>query len=294
VTGIEAILKTQSMAKVWLITGSASGLGRDVAEAALAAGNRVVATARRPEELQDLVDRYGGAVRAVRHDVRNSEEAEAAVAAATEAFGRLDVLVNNAGYGQFAPFEQMSADDFQGIVDTCFYGVVYTTRAALPVMRKQKSGVIFQVSSVGGRIARPGNSPYHAAKWAVSGFAEALAQETTAFGVQVCALEPGGIRTNWGKRANSATPKLLPEYQETVGQVLSALDQHWGNENSDPRLMAELIVKLADEKALPPHLLLGSDALAYSKQADDVRAQLAEKWRETSRSVDFRGLPAEP
>jgi NADP-dependent 3-hydroxy acid dehydrogenase YdfG len=123
-------------------------------EAALAAGNRVVATARRPEQLQDLVRHYGDKVRAIRQDVTNSEEAEAAVTTAKEAFGRVDVVVNNAGYSQFGPFEQISAEDFKAIVDTCFYGVVYTTRAALPVMRKQRSGVIFQVSSVGGRVTR--------------------------------------------------------------------------------------------------------------------------------------------
>ena len=276
------------MTKVWLITGSASGLGRDIAEAALAAGHSVVATARRPGELQDLVARYEGRVRAVQQDVRNSQDADAAVALAVEAFGRLDVVVNNAGYGKFAPFEQFSAVEFKDIVDTCFYGVVHTTRAALPVMRRQGSGRIFQVSSVGGRITRAGNSPYHAAKWAVSGFAEALAQETAVFGVQVCALEPGGIRTNWGKRANSDVPTLLPEYEQSVGDMLRALDRIWGHENSDPRLIAKLIVRLADESELPPHLVLGSDALTYLKQADDERAALVERWLDASQSVDLQ------
>ncbi len=274
--------------RVWLITGSASGLGREIAQAALAAGERVVATARRPEELRDLESQHGASVRALRQDVRAPQDADAAVAAALQAFGRLDVVVNNAGYGKFAPFEQLSAEDFQDIMDTCFYGVVHTTRAALPVMRKQRGGIIFQVSSVGGRITRPGNSAYLAAKWAVSGFAEALASETAAFGVQVCALEPGGIRTNWGKRANTSIPELLPEYNESVGRTLRALAGIWGNENSDPRLIGELLVKLADETSLPPHLVLGSDALTYLAQADEERAALSRKWVETSRSVDFR------
>ena len=227
----------------------------------------VVARARRPEELQDVVERYKEGLRAVRQDVTDSEEVDAAVARAIQAFGRLDVLVNNAGYAQFAPFEQMSAGDFKGIIDTCFYGVVNTTRAALPVMRKQRSGVIFQVSSVGGRVTRPGNSPYHAAKWAVSGFAEALAHEASVFGVQVCALERGVIRTNWAKRANSVAARLLAEYEENVGNAIRALANYWGQENSDPKLIADLIVNLAEENALPPHLLLGSDAYAISTQA---------------------------
>jgi NADP-dependent 3-hydroxy acid dehydrogenase YdfG len=156
------------MSKVWLITGSGNGLGRDIAEAALAAGDSVVAGARRTAELAPLVAQYGARVKPVALEVRDEVAAKAAVQLAVDTFGRLDVLVNNAGYGQFAPFEQMSAEDFHAIVDTCFYGVVYTTRAAIPVMRKQKSGHIFQVSSVGGRHAVPGNTPYHAAKWAVS------------------------------------------------------------------------------------------------------------------------------
>jgi NADP-dependent 3-hydroxy acid dehydrogenase YdfG len=157
--------------KTWLITGSGNGLGRDIAEAALKAGDNVVAGARRIEELAPLVAQYGQRVKPVTLEVRDEAAAKAAVQLAVDAFGRLDVLVNNAGYGQFAPFEQMGAEDFQAVVDTCFCGVVYTTRAAVPVMRKQKSGHIFQVSSVGGRIAIAGNTPYHAAKWAVGGSA---------------------------------------------------------------------------------------------------------------------------
>ena len=170
------------MAKVWLITGSGNGLGRDIAEAALAAGDSVVAGARRTEELAPLVAQYGGRVRPVTLEVRDEAAAKAAVKLAVDSFGRLDVLVNNAGYGQIAPFEQMSAADFQAVMDTCFYGVVYTTRAAIPVMRKQKSGHIFQVSSVGGRLGIPGNTPYHAAKWAVGGFSDSLAAEVAPFG----------------------------------------------------------------------------------------------------------------
>ena len=162
------------MAKVWLITGSGNGLGRDIAEAALAAGDSVVAGARRTEELAPLVAQYGERVEPVRLEVRNEAAAKAAVQFAVDTFGRLDVLVNNAGFGQFAPFEQMSAEDFQAVVDTCFYGVVYTTRAAVPVMRKQKSGHIFQVSSVAvasgfpaiRRITRPsGLSAVLATRW---------------------------------------------------------------------------------------------------------------------------------
>ena len=275
------------MTKVWLITGSGSGLGRDIAETALAAGNQVVATAREPEQLEDLVEKYGRQVQAVRHDVTREVEAKSAVQTALDAFGRLDVVVNNAGYSKFGAFEQLSEKVFKGILDVCFHGVVYTTRAALPIMRKQRSGVIFQISSVGGRMTPAGNSAYHAAKWAVSGFSEALAQETAAFGVQICSLEPGGIRTNWGKSAASVLLEPLPEYEDSVGKMLSLLDGYWGQENSDPKLIADLIVKLSEEKELPPHLLLGSDAVNNLKQVDEKRAELAEKWRGISTFVDF-------
>src|ERR1700729_2333976 len=189
------------MSKVWLITGSGNGLGRGIADAGLAAGANVVTGGRRAEEVAPLVAQSGARVKPVTLEVRDEAAAKAAVQLAVDTFGRLDVLVNNAGYGQFSPFEQMSAEDFQAIVDTCFYGVVYTTRAAVPVMRRQKSGHIFQVSSVGGRHAVPGNAPYHASKWAVGGFSDALAIEVAPFGVRVCTLEPGGIRTNWARRA---------------------------------------------------------------------------------------------
>src|ERR1700726_2205371 len=143
--------------KTWLITGSGNGLGRNIAEAALKAGDNIVAGARRTEELAPLVAQYGKRVKPVTLEVRDEAAAKAAVQLAVDTFGRLDVLVNNAGYGQIAPFEQMSTVDFQAVVDTCLYGVVSPTRAAVPVMRKQKSGHIFQVSSVGGRLGVPGN-----------------------------------------------------------------------------------------------------------------------------------------
>src|SRR6267154_5134570 len=158
-----------AMAKVWLITGSGNGLGRDIAEAALAAGDSVVAGARRTEELAPLVARYAARVKPVTLEVREEAAAKAAVQLAVDTFGQLDVLVNNAGYGQIAPFEQMSAEDFQAVVDTCFYGVVYTTRAAVPVIRKQESGHIFQVSSVGGGQVFRGNTPNSGGKWAWGG-----------------------------------------------------------------------------------------------------------------------------
>jgi NAD(P)-dependent dehydrogenase (short-subunit alcohol dehydrogenase family) len=228
------------MSKVWLITGSASGLGRSIAEAVLASGDRLVATARDPRRLEDLAKKYRDQVRTAALDVVDGAAAHQAVQAAVDAFGRLDVVVNNAGYGDIAPFEQLRPERFKALVDTNFYGVVNMTRAALPIMRKQRSGCILQVSSVGGRLALPGSAAYHAAKWAVGGFTEALAQEVAPFGVKVCALEPGGMRTNWGVRANKDTPELLPDYQPSVGAVAGGLAGQGTAEVANPTRQDEL------------------------------------------------------
>jgi NAD(P)-dependent dehydrogenase (short-subunit alcohol dehydrogenase family) len=275
------------MAKVWLITGSGNGLGRDIAEAALATGDSVVAGARRTEELAPLVAQYGERVKPVMLEVRDEAAAKAAVQLGVNSFGRLDVLVNNAGYGQFAPFEQMSAEDFQAVVDTCFYGVVYTTRAALPVMRKQKNGHIFQVSSVGGRLAVAGNTPYHAAKWAVGGFSDALALEVAPFGVKVCTLEPGGIRTNWARRAGQNAPDLLPDYEPSVGSMLKMLRSLEGRSEGDPRKIADVILQLASSDEVPVRLILGIDAEKRVQQAEVARSSEAEKWRHLTVSTVF-------
>src|SRR6202046_3069246 len=273
--------------KTWLITGSGNGLGRNIAEAALKAGDNVIAGARRTEELAPLVAQYGERVKPVTLEVRDEAAAKSAVRLAVESFGRLDVLVNNAGYGQIAPFEQMSPEDFQAVVDTCLYGVVFTTRAAIPVMRRQKSGYIFQVSSVGGRMAVAGNTPYHAAKWAVGGFSDALAREVAPFGVKICSLEPAGIRTNWTRRARQEAPELLPEYEASVGANLKVLQTHEVLSEGDPRKIADVVVQLANSEDVPLRLILGVDAEKRVHQAEAARASEAEKWRHLTVSTVF-------
>jgi NAD(P)-dependent dehydrogenase (short-subunit alcohol dehydrogenase family) len=253
-----------------------------------------VAGARRTEELAPLVEKYKDRVKPVTLDVRDAVAAKAAVQAAVDTFGRLDVLVNNAGYGEFAPFEQMSAEDFQAVVDTCFYGVVYTTRAAIPVMRKQRSGHIFQVSSIGGRLAIAGNTPYHAAKWAVGGFSDALAMEVAPLGVKVCTLEPGGIRTNWARRARGNAPELLPDYEASVGPILTLLQKIAGREEGDPRRIAKVIVQLAKSDEVPVRLVLGVDAEKRVQWVEAARAEEAAKWRHLTVSTVFEDAEAIP
>jgi NAD(P)-dependent dehydrogenase (short-subunit alcohol dehydrogenase family) len=210
---------------------------------------------------------------------------------AIDAFGRLDVLVNNAGYGDQRPFVEVSSSDFKKLVDTCFYGVVYTTRAALPVMRTQRSGTIIQISSAGGRVAVAGNTSYHAAKWAVSGFTESLAQETASFGVKVTALEPGAIRTNWGTRSTKDRPPMLPDYEPTVGAALKQYAAFWGNEPIDPARIAQIVLRIVDAEKVPAHILIGRSAVEFFEMIDGGRAADARLWHDIGVSADFDAGP---
>jgi NAD(P)-dependent dehydrogenase (short-subunit alcohol dehydrogenase family) len=275
------------MSKVWLVTGSGSGLGKAITTRALEAGNHVVATAREVSQLDDLVATYGSRVRPARLDVTDERESVAAVDAAISAFGHLDVLVNNAGFGETRPFEEVSSDDFRRVVETNFFGVVNLTRAALPGMRQRRSGHIIQISSVGGRSALAGNAAYVAAKWAVGGFAETVALEVAPFGVKVTALEPGGMRTNWGKRAFGKVPSILPDYEASIGETIRQLEAYWGNEPGDPDKIAQVVVGVAEADRLPPHILLGSDAFQVALGADAARNAATERWRAVSAWTDF-------
>ena len=275
------------MSKVWFVTGSARGLGRDIVEAALAAGDRVVATARDPSRLADLVAQHGDRVRAVELDVTDAVAAQAAVRAALDAFGRIDVLVNNAGFGRFSPFEQTSEAEFREQIDANFYGVVNVTRAALPSLVAQRSGYIFHISSVGGRLGSPGLSAYQAAKWAVGGFTEVLRGEVGPLGVKVTAVEPGGMRTDWGPDSMRDMPEPLPQYVGLFEGLKALRERYIGNEAGDPKKVAQILVALAGHDDPPAHLLLGSDALQYAGAAQNVRAAAEETWRTVSASSDF-------
>ncbi|MDT7591566.1 MAG: hypothetical protein QOH45_1097, partial [Pseudonocardiales bacterium] len=200
------------MSKVYLVTGSSRGLGRSIAEAVLEAGHQLVATARKPEQLDDLVQKYGDQIRAVALDVTDPAAAERAIRTAVDTFGRLDVVVNNAGYANLASVEDITAEDFREQIDTNLLGVVNVTKAALPVLREQGAGHIIQVSSVGGRGPALGLSAYQAAKWAVGGFSEVLNLEVAPLGIKVTVLEPGGMRTDWGG-SSMAVPPVSEPYQ---------------------------------------------------------------------------------
>ncbi|MCW2524316.1 MAG: NADP-dependent 3-hydroxy acid dehydrogenase YdfG [Frankiales bacterium] len=271
------------MSKVFLITGSARGLGRDITTAALNAGHQVLATARQPEQLAELVERYGEQIRPFALDVTDYPAAQAAVAAAVQAFGRLDVVVNNAGYANLVSVEDISITDFREQIETNLLGVVNVSKAAVPVLRQQGSGHIIQVSSVGGRLASPGLGAYQAAKWAVGGFSEVLAAEVGPLGVKVTVLEPGGMRTDWAG-SSMQIPEISAPYQPTVGFRASRMSA--GSEAGDPAKVAQVILRLIDLDEPPLRLLLGSDAYNYATAAGRARAAADATWRELSVSTD--------
>jgi NAD(P)-dependent dehydrogenase (short-subunit alcohol dehydrogenase family) len=275
------------MTQTWLITGSARGLGRHLTEAALDAGHNVVATARRPEQLDDLVAAHGDRVRPFALDVTDYEAAEAAVAAAVDAYGRLDVVVNNAGWADLSALEDTTIASFRAQLDTNLMGTVNVTKAAVPVLREQGGGHVIQISSVGGRLASPGLSAYQAAKWAVGGFSEVVAAETAPFGVKVTVVEPGGMQTEWAS-ASMTIPDVSEPYRATVGARAAAMDadtdMDWAK--GDPRKVAEVVVRIAAEPEPPLRLLLGSDAYGLATAAAERRAAQDAQWESVSLSTD--------
>lgn len=245
----------------------------------------------RRSSFADLVDRYGDRIRPVALDVTDVAGAEAAVRTAVDAFGRLDVVVNNAGYANLASTEDITAEDFRAQVDTNLFGVVNVSRAALPVLRAQGSGHIIQVSSLGGRMATAGLSAYQASKWAVGGFSEVLAQEVAPLGIRVTVLEPGGMRTDWAG-SSMAIPPISEPYRQTVGVVAKMLRSGTGNAAGDPAKVAQVVLTVADLDQPPVRLLLGTDAVNYAAQAGRTRAETDAQWRTLSVSTNHDDVTA--
>jgi NAD(P)-dependent dehydrogenase (short-subunit alcohol dehydrogenase family) len=272
--------------QVWLITGSARGLGRALAEAVLGAGHRLVATARNPEQLSDFAARYGDRVRTVALDVTNEPAALDAIAVARETFGRLDVLANNAGYGDVCPIEDTSLAEFRAQIETNLFGVINVTKAAIPLMREQGSGHILQFSSVGGRIGPIGRGPYAAAKWGVEGFSEVLAKEVGPLGVKVTIIEPGGFRTDFAG-SSTAIREGRSEYDATVGATARFQREFNGKQPGDPAKAAAAVLHIASLAEPPLRLLLGSDAFRAVEANDTAKLESDKRWRDLSLATDF-------
>ena len=273
------------MKKVWFITGSARGLGRSLTEAVLASGDNVAATARNPEQLKELADQYSGQVYPIKLDVTDYPAVHKAVADAVAHFGKIDVLVNNAGFGIVGAAEAFTDEQVRSQLETNLYAPIEITRAVLPYMRKQRSGRILQISSVGGRVGNAGLSMYQAAKFGLSGFTEALAKEVKLLGILVTSVEPGGFRTDWAGDSMSYAPKV-EGYEQTVDARADYLSSGKFIPVGDPEKAAKVMVDLVEHPEPPIHLILGSEAAGLLKAADEARKAEFEKWLPVTTSTD--------
>ncbi|MGH9120862.1 MAG: SDR family NAD(P)-dependent oxidoreductase [Acidimicrobiales bacterium] len=274
------------MEQTWFITGSSRGLGRALARAALDAGDRVAATARQPAHLDDLVAEYGERVHAIALDVTRASAARAAIADAHRHFGRLDVIVNNAGYANVSPIETTDDENFRAQFETNFWGVYHVSKAAIPFLREQGSGIVMQISSVGGRVGgSSGIASYQAAKFAIDGFSRVLQAETAPFGVKVIVVEPSGFRTDWA--GSSMIVQDIPEaYARTVGAMNTRMRQSADGPAGDPARAAEILVQVAKRRDIP-YLALGVNAVEGAIRLDEQLLAEDRRWQEVSRSADF-------
>jgi NAD(P)-dependent dehydrogenase (short-subunit alcohol dehydrogenase family) len=275
------------MPQVWFVTGSSRGFGRALVGAALEAGDLVAATARRPEHLTDLVAEHGDRIHPIALDVTDAGAARSAIAEARDRFGRLDVIVNNAGYANVSPIETTEDQDFRAQFETNFWGVYNVSKAAIPVLREQESGIVMQFSSIGGRVGgSPGIASYQAAKFAIDGFSRVLQAETAPFGVKVIVVEPSGFKTDWA--GSSMTVRDVPEaYAATVGAMNTRMRQNPDGPAGDPVRAAEILVRVAKRRDIPYHLPLGVLAAEASSRLDEQLLGDDRRWRDVSRSADF-------
>ncbi|GAA3074867.1 oxidoreductase [Pseudonocardia yunnanensis] len=279
----------EASGRVWLITGASSGFGRAIAEAALAAGDTVVAAARRPSALDDLVAAHTGRAVAVRLDVTDIAAITDVVAEVVLWYGRIDVLVNNAGRGIIGAVEETTDRELRDVMELHLFGPAALTRAVLPHMRRQGSGAVVQMSSMGGRLSFPGVSAYSAGKFALEGLSEALAAEVSQFGIRVLIVEPGAFRTGFAGGDALFRSAALPAYDHVVGPFRDALPATDGKQPGDPAKAAAAILAALDAEEPPLRLPLGNDAAdAIAKHLDDGRAEF-QAWELVSRGTDIDG-----
>ena len=272
---------------VWFITGCSTGFGRELAKAVLERGWRVVATARRPEQLDDLLAGHGERALKIRLDVTDHAEVVASVKEAEARFGRIDVLVNNAGYGYLAAVEEGEDAAIRAQFETNVFGLADLIRQALPGMRKRRSGNIVNYSSIGGLVSFGATGYYHASKYAVEGLSESLALEVAPLGIHVTLVEPGPFRTDWAGRSIVESETVIDDYAETAGLRRKQTRERSGNQVGDPVRAAEAVIAAVTAKEPPLRLLLGAPALdlAYGK-LDKLRANF-DAWKETTLGADY-------
>ncbi|MFM0279385.1 SDR family NAD(P)-dependent oxidoreductase [Paraburkholderia sediminicola] len=276
------------MSKVWFITGSAGGIGAGIARAALTAGDLVAATDLDPERLQQVYAASAAHVLTAQLDIRDAAQAEAAVDAALARFGRIDVLVNNAGYGQFGPFEEIEPEAIERQFATNVFGTFNVTRAVLPVMRRQRAGLVINMSSNGGFKGVRGASMYSSTKFAIEGFSEALAQEIADFGLKLTIVEPGAFRTDFlDDRSLKRGTHDLDDYADFRAKANAVFEARNHDQVGDPDKLGRALVQLANETNPPLRFVAGADALKVVDDKLEYVAREVARWRELSRSTDF-------
>jgi NAD(P)-dependent dehydrogenase (short-subunit alcohol dehydrogenase family) len=274
------------MSRTWLITGCSRGLGRALAESVIKAGDNLVATARDPDSLAPLIAASEGRAVAQALDVTDAEAAARAITLAVDRFGSLDVVVNNAGYGNVAPIEDTSIAEFREQIETNLFGTIIVTKAAIPLFRERRAGRFVQISSIGGRAGAMGRAPYSAAKFGVEGFSEVLAGEMAPFGVHVTIVEPGGFRTDFAG-ASTKISDGHPAYADTVGKTAMMQSTYDGHQPGDPGRAAAAIIAVTLTDTPPLRLVLGRDAYARAERTDEARLVELRAWRAESESTDF-------
>ncbi|MAG33763.1 MAG: short-chain dehydrogenase/reductase [Deltaproteobacteria bacterium] len=276
--------------KVWLITGCSSGMGREFARAALTAGYRVVTTARNPSTLDEFIAEFPEQARAIELDVTQHEQVSAAFETTLEEFGRLDVLVNNAGYSYLSSIEEGDEAEVRALFETNFFGLLAMTRAVIPHMRERRSGQIIFNSSQAGLMSRPGTGYYSTTKYAVEALSEALVFELAPFNIKVTALEPGPFRTDWAGRSMRSSTSTIDDYTDTVHARIAFARNMGGAEAGDPKRAARTVVDLVRSEAPPPKLLLGQLVLDHYREKLQSIQSMLEEWESVTLSADF---PAE-
>lgn len=273
------------MNKVWFITGSSRGLGKSLVEAVLKNGDQVVATARKKEALEYLVADYPNQVLPLALDVTDSHQVATAVKSAIEHFGRIDVLVNNAGFGVTGAAEAFTEEQVNEQLKVNLWAPIAITRAVLPYMRKQRSGRILQISSIGGRVGNPGLSIYQAAKFGLAGFTESLHKEIAPLGIYVTSIEPGGFRTDWAGTSMTFAPDIA-DYESTIGTLKNMFTSEAFVPVGDPKKAAQVMVDLIAHPEPPLHLVLGSEAVAILQKATENRMEELQQWLPVSLATD--------
>ena len=279
--------KSTNDSAVWFITGCSTGFGREFARAALAHGFRVVATARDPKKLDALIAGHEGKAIALALDVTKADQIKRAVSEAERAFGRIDVLVNNAGYGYLAAVEEGEEKDIRAVFETNFFGLAAMTRAVLPGMRARRHGAIVNVASVGGIVGFAGSGYYAATKFAVEGLSESLAREVESLGIHVMVVEPGPFRTDWAGRSLKQSSKFIADYEKSADQRRRDVSGYSGKQAGDPARAAEAVIKALQSPTPPRHLVLGREG--FENVENQLQSMLKEVhlWKPTSLGADF-------